>query len=150
MRVHKFSQNRESLGVTLVNDNNIFPLTQFGDGTIKIVRILFEILVAQNRRLMIDEIGAGIHFTRLTKYWSTIIRLCAKYNVQLFATTHSLECQQAFIEALEEPDMQQFQKDARNISLIENKQGDVKSVTYDFEQFEYALNIGFNTRGGKR
>ena len=99
---------------------------------------------------MVDEIGSGIHFTRLKDYWKTIIQLCVKYNVQLFSTTHSLECQQAFIEALEEPDMQIYQKDARNISLIENKQGEVKAVTYDFEQFEYALTIGFNTRGGAR
>ena len=67
---------------------------------------------------MVDEIGSGIHFTRLKDYWKTIIQLCAKYNVQLFATTHSLECQQAFVEALDDVDMQQFQKDARNISLL--------------------------------
>lgn len=148
IRVHKFSQNGESLGVTLIDNNSIFPLTQFGDGTIKIVRILFETLVAQNRRLMIDEIGSGIHFTRLKDYWKIILQLCSKHNVQLFATTHSLECQQAFIEALEDEVMRPFKADARNISLVENKQGEVKAITYDFDQFEYAMNIGFNTRGG--
>ncbi|WP_461138720.1 AAA family ATPase [Spirosoma pomorum] len=149
LRPHKLSPNQEVLGVSLLNSNSILPLPYFGEGTVKYTRFLLEIFLAQDQRLMIDEIGSGIHFTRLKEYWKVIIRLCAKYNVQLFATTHSLECQQAFIEALEEPEMQQYQEDARNISVIENKRGEVKAVTYDFEQFEYALNIGFNTRGGK-
>ena len=150
IRIHKYSNTHEILCITLTDSNSIYPLVRYGDGTVKITRILLEILLAQNKRLMIDEIGSGIHFARLKDYWKTIIQLCAKYQVQLFATTHSLECQQAFVEALEDPEMQQYQKDAKNISLIENKQGEVKAVTYDFDQFDYALNIGFNTRGGAR
>ncbi|MVM38159.1 AAA family ATPase [Spirosoma sp. HMF3257] len=149
IRPHKIG-NSEVLGVILSDNNTLLPLTYFGDGTVKYVRLILEMLINQGRRLMLDEIGSGIHFTRLTSYWKSIIHLCSKYNVQLFATTHSLECQQAFIEALEDTEMQQYQEDARNISLIENKQGEVKAVTYDFGQFEYALNIGFNTRGGAR
>ncbi len=148
LRIHRFYGDRDMVAFSLTNDNNLQPLTRYGDGTVKVVRLLMEIIVNQNRRLMVDEIGAGIHFTRLKDYWKTIIQLCAKYNVQLFSTTHSLECQRAFIEALEDRSMKQFQKDARNITLVENKQGEVKAVTYDFDQFEYALNIGFNTRGG--
>ncbi|WP_020595390.1 AAA family ATPase [Spirosoma panaciterrae] len=148
VRIHKYSNNYEMLCVTLTDSNSIYPLVRFGDGTVKTTRILMEVLLAKNRRLIIDEIGSGIHFTRLIDYWKTIIQLCAKYNVQLFATTHSLECQRAFVDALEDSEMQQYQKDARNITLLENKEGEVQAVTYDFEQFEYALNIGFNTRGG--
>jgi AAA15 family ATPase/GTPase len=150
IRVHKYSNTHEVLCVTLTNSNSIYPIVRYGDGTVKTTRILMELLLAKNRRLMVDEIGSGIHFTRLKDYWKIIVQLCAKYNVQLFATTHSLECQQAFVEALDDVDMQQYQKDARNISLIENKQGEVEAITFDFEQFEYALNIGFNTRGGAR
>lgn len=150
IRPHKISDDQEVIGVTLLNSNAIYPLTYFGDGTVKYVRFLLEMYISRNQRLMVDEMGSGVHFTRLKLYWKTVIQLCINYNVQLFATTHSLECQQAFIEALEDPEMHQYQKDARNISLIENKQGEVKAVTYDFDQFEYALNIGFNTRGGAR
>ncbi|GAB3900687.1 hypothetical protein GCM10028803_24020 [Larkinella knui] len=34
--------------------------------------------------------------------------------------------------------------DARNGSMIEDQEGQVKAVTYDFVQFDYAMNIGFN------
>ncbi len=152
IRVHKFFTEQESLCITLKNDDAIFPISQFGDGTVKLTRLLLELIINQNGRLMVDEIGAGIHYLRLKDYWKIILQLCSKYKVQLFATTHSLECQQAFVEALDYEDtyinMKGLQADARNITLLETKQGDVKSVTYDFAQFENAMNIGFNTRGG--
>ncbi|WP_080057024.1 AAA family ATPase [Spirosoma aerolatum] len=148
IRPHKISPEQEVIGVTLLNSDIILPLTYFGDGTVKYFRFLLEIFISRNRRLMVDEIGSGIHFSRLKLYWKSVLQLCKQFKVQLFATTHSLECQRAFVDALEDPEMQQYQKDARNITLLENKQGEVKAVTYDFEQFEYALNIGFNTRGG--
>jgi AAA15 family ATPase/GTPase len=149
IRIHKFFDKHEVLCFSLSDRNTLMPLTSFGDGTIKITRILFEILINKGGRVMIDEIGNGIHFTKLKQFWKRIISVCSQNRIQLFATTHSLECQQAFIEALQDDYMKQFQADARNISMIEDKGGNVKSVTYNFDQFEYAMNIGFNTRGGK-
>ncbi|MFD2933573.1 AAA family ATPase [Spirosoma flavum] len=148
IRPHKIG-NSEVLGIILSDSNTLYPLTYFGDGTVKYFRLLLEVLITENRRLMVDEIGAGIHFTHQKTYWKNIIQLFSKYNVQLFATTHSLECQQAFVEALSDEDMKQFQSEARNIALLENKQGEVKAFTYDFEQFEFSLSIGVNTRGGQ-
>ena len=72
-----------------------------------------------------------------------------KYDVQLFATTHSLECQKYFVEAFSELEEDDRAK-ARNISMIEVPSGGVKSVTFNYEQLEFALEIGANTRGGER
>lgn len=145
-RPHKIF-NEDILGIVLKNTPEIMPITVFGDGVLKLVRILLGIIDAKGKRLMIDEIETGIHFSRLKEFWKTVITLCKKYDVQLFATTHSLECQKYFVEALAELG-EDFQNDARNISLVENMNGDVKSVTFDFNQFEFAMEIGYNTRGG--
>ncbi|MEA5405761.1 AAA family ATPase [Arcicella sp. DC2W] len=149
IRTQKFFDDTEMLGVVLEDENGIYPITRFGDGTIKLSRILLEILMAKGKRIMIDEIDTGIHFSRLKDFWKMVIKLCKQYDVQLFATTHSLECQRYFVEALSELG-EEYQKDARNISLLENAKGEVQSVTFDFEQFEFALSIGANTRGGQR
>ncbi len=149
IRTQKFFNDTEILGIVLEDENGIYPITRFGDGTIKLTRILLEILMAKGNLLMIDEIENGIHFSRLKDFWKTVITLCKQFDVQLFATTHSLECQRYFVEALSELG-EEYQKDARNISLLENAKGEVKSVTFDFEQFEFALEIGYNTRGGVR
>ena len=142
--------NTESIGIVLLEDDKIYPITRFGDGVVKLARIIIGILSCEeDKRIMIDEIENGIHFSRLKDFWKTVITLCKQFDVQLFATTHSLECQRYFVEALSELG-EEYQKDARNISLLENAKGEVKSVTFDFEQFEFALSIGANTRGGQR
>lgn len=146
IRPHKIGEI-EYLAVGLEDKNGLFPITYFGDGVVKLTRILLEILDAKGKRLMIDEIETGIHFSRLKDFWKTVITLCKKYDVQLFATTHSLECQRYFVEAFTELG-DDFQKEARNISLVEDSEGQVKSVTFDFKQFEFAMEIGYNTRGG--
>ena len=148
IRPHKVGET-EYLAVGLEDKNGLFPITYFGDGVVKLTRILLEILDAKGKRLMIDEIETGIHFSRLKDFWKTVITLCKKYDVQLFATTHSLECQKYFVYALAELE-EEDRKNARNISLLENKEGNVESVTFDYEQFEFALEIGANTRGGER
>lgn len=147
-RPHKIFEE-EVIGFILNNSNEIVPITTFGDGVLKIVRILLALIRTKGNRLMIDEIDTGIHFSRLKDFWKTVITLCKQFDVQLFATTHSLECQRYFVEALSELG-EEYQKDARNISLLENAKGEVQSVTFDFEQFEFALSIGANTRGGQR
>jgi AAA15 family ATPase/GTPase len=146
IRPHKIG-DIEYLAVGLEDKNGLFSITYFGDGVVKLTRILLEIIDAKGKRLMIDEIETGIHFSRLKDFWKTVITLCKKYEVQLFATTHSLECQRYFLEAFTELG-EEYQKEARNISLLENKEGNIESVTYDFEQFGFAMEIGFNTRGG--
>lgn len=149
IRTQKIFDNVDFLGVVLKDGIETYPITRFGDGTVKLTRILLEILMAKGKRLMIDEIETGIHFSRLKDFWKTVITLCKKYDVQLFATTHSLECQKYFVYALAELE-EEDRKNARNISLLENKEGNVESVTFDYEQFEFALEIGANTRGGER
>ena len=148
-RTQKMLNDLDFICVILEDENGIYPLTRFGDGVIKLTRVLLEILMAKGNRLMIDEIETGIHFSRLKDFWKTVILLCKKYDVQLFATTHSLECQRYFVEAFSELEEEDREK-ARNISMIETPQGDVKSITYNFEQFELALKVGANTRGGQR
>ena len=148
-RTQKMLNDLDFICVVLEDENGIYPLTRFGDGVVKLTRVLLEILMAKGERLMIDEIETGIHFSRLKNFWKTVILLCKKYDVQLFATTHSLECQRYFVEAFSELEEEDREK-ARNISLIETPQGNVESVTYNFEQFELALKAGANTRGGQR
>jgi AAA15 family ATPase/GTPase len=122
------------------------PLAMFGDGTIKLFRLLAEIVLNKGERLMVDEIDTGIYFDRFKQFWKAILQTAKEHNVQLFMTTHSEECLKYFKEVLEE-DMPELQKDARSITLVENaKTKMVTAHTYDFEQFEHAFSIGNEVR----
>jgi AAA15 family ATPase/GTPase len=115
----------------------LLPL--FGEGLIKLFRILLELSMCKNTRLMIDEIDTGIHHSRFKKFLRTILLAAKRNNVQLFATTHSKECLQYFKEVLEEEEMKDLQKDTRCIRLVESENNAVKSFTYDFERFQFAV-----------
>lgn len=122
------------------------PLGVFGDGVIKLFRILIEIILHSGNRLMIDEIDAGVHIGRFKDFWRTILKASITHNVQLFATTQNLECLQKFKEVLEEPEMVQYQTQARCFKLAEMPDGSVKSYCATFEEFQATMEAGFDIR----
>ena len=84
---------------------NYVAITQLGDGFNKIFRYIVEIMYVKENgenRIMIDEIDTGIHYSKLKNFWTNVINVCKELNVQLFATTHSKECIEAFVEASKE------------------------------------------------
>ena len=116
--------------------DEVMPLGTFGDGFLKLFRLLISLIVQSNKRLMIDEIDTGIHYSRMKDFWKTLIQASLDNNVQLFATTHSKECLQYYKEAIEELGLEEK---ARVIRLVEHKDKNVKAYTYTFPQFEQSL-----------
>ena len=122
------------------------PLALFGDGLLKLFRLLVEIVLNKGHRLMIDEIDTGIHFSHFKEFWKVILQTAKDNDVQLFMTTHNEECIKYFKEVLDE-DLPDLQNDVRNITLVENtKTKIVTAHTYNFEQFEHAINVGNEIR----
>ena len=140
----------DTLSIGIEGIDEFQPLTSFGEGTQRAVEILIEILKNKNARLFIDEVDTGIHYSRMSGFLKNIITLSHNNDVQLFLTTHSLECQQAFAEVFEDPDMVTHQPKVKQYSLIEQPDGQVVANLHNYEQLQYALEIGFETRGGKR
>ncbi len=116
-------------------DKDLMLLSQYGDGTNKLFRYLLELELCENKRLMIDEIDAGIHYSRMKSFVKNILQIAKNKNVQIFATTHSKELIQCYSDALKELG---FEKDGRIIKIAETKTG-IKTYTSNFEQFENAL-----------
>jgi AAA15 family ATPase/GTPase len=132
--------------VTQGSRNSTLPLALYGDGTVKLFRFLLEILVNKGKRLMIDEVDAGIHYSRFKEFWKVILTAAKENDVQLFMTTHSKECMQYFVEALSEPGMADMQRDARSIALVELPDKSIKSYSYPFEHLEANLALGSEVR----
>ena len=67
------------------------PLSTYGDG-IKKVLVLANAIVAANKGiLLIDEIETSIHKKYYDDIFQFIVKACKAFEVQLFATTHSIE-----------------------------------------------------------
>jgi AAA15 family ATPase/GTPase len=50
--------------------------------------------------LIVDEIENGFYHERLPSIWKGLYESCDKHQVQLFATTHSMECLRALLPTL--------------------------------------------------
>jgi len=133
------------LVVATKNSSSVVPLVNFGDGAIKLFRILMCIIVFRGKRIMIDEIDAGIHYSRFKDFWKTILLAAWDNDVQLFATTHNQECIQYFKDALEEIKAENRSPnlaDGRIIKILKGTNSDeISSLTYTYEKFDHALEM---------
>lgn len=72
------------------------PLSFFGDAMNRIADFILRIVNNKNSLLLVDEIENGIHYENQEEIWKILFNLCEKYNVQLFATSHSYEMIEAY------------------------------------------------------
>jgi AAA15 family ATPase/GTPase len=81
------------------NQNEALPLKSFGEGLNRIFEIALTLVKCENGILLIDEIEIGLHYSVLPEIWKLIFKTAKDLNVQVFATTHSKDCIEAFSEA---------------------------------------------------
>ena len=85
---------------------NKLPIHYFGDALQNIFNYLVSFYSSmggwRNKILLIDEIENGIHYSAHYDFWKNIFKLSKELNVQIFATTHSLEMINAFNEVAKE------------------------------------------------
>ncbi len=124
------------------------PLHQYGEGANKLFRILVQITLQKNEKLLIDEIDAGIHYSHFSEFWKTILKVANKNNVQIFATTHNIECVNHFSDILTEDDFKSYQDKSRILTLRELPDNSIKAYTRMFDEFKYELENDFEIRGG--
>lgn len=121
-------------------------LHQYGEGANKLFRILIQITLQKGKKLLIDEIDAGIHHSHFKEFWKIILKVADENKVQIFVTTHNLECIQYFKEVLEKKES--YQEKSKVIALRKFSDNTIESFTRRFQEFEYELNNEFEIRGG--
>lgn len=72
------------------------PLKSMGDGMTRLLHILVSLVNAKDGILLIDEFENGLHWSIQPKVWEIVFYLADRLNVQVFATTHSRDCVEAF------------------------------------------------------
>ncbi|WP_037285461.1 AAA family ATPase [Saccharibacillus sacchari] len=75
------------------------PVSIYGDGIRRVLTVATAILQARNGILLIDEIETAIHAKSLNIFFEWLVSSCHEFNVQLFATTHSLEAIDGIVSA---------------------------------------------------
>ncbi len=136
-------------GLFIKLNNSVYePLSNFGDATKNIIRYftpIFEKELLTNNQflsiLLIDEIENGIHYTVLSDFWKSVFKLSKELNVQVFATTHSLEMITAFNEVAKE------ECEGAYFEMMRNEQNNIKILKHNSSALEEEIEVGSNFRG---
>ncbi len=132
---NEFEDLKDVFVMSFDGEKKQIPLNFLGDGFKRIFYIILKTISLQGKRIMIDEIEIGIHHSKMKEFWINIFKVCKELDVQLFATTHSEECIEAYVEAAKEVNEQNI----RLIRLQENKDKSIKAICYPFESLEYIV-----------
>ena len=106
----------------------LLPLPVMGHGLTHVARLVLGATEVQNGVLLVDEIENGLHYAALPDVWRAVSKAVERFNVQVFATTHSFECVQAAHTALG--------PDGFRLHRLETSGERTRCVTYDNDAIE--------------
>ncbi len=68
------------------------PVGSYGDGMRRLLALSLALVKTASGFLLIDEIDTGLHWTVMEEMWNLVIDAALASSIQVFATTHSLDC----------------------------------------------------------
>jgi len=98
----------------------IVPVHLFGDGLRKAVVVVGQALRAEGGILLIDEVETALHHKVQEPFFQALRKIAIDLDVQIFATTHSLEAVDAIVKGFtgNEQDLVAYRLDKANDATI--------------------------------
>lgn len=131
-RLASLSQSRWSPGgifVKLQHSDRRVPLGSMGEGIKRLLVLAMNLVQSAGGYLLVDEIDTGLHYSVMVKMWELVVETARRLDIQVFATTHSLDCIQALAGLYErEPDVRE------DISLHRIEKGAKASIRYSADE----------------
>jgi hypothetical protein len=119
----------------------LVPMPFMGEGMRRVLSIVLAIANAPGGVVLIDEIENGLHYSVMKDVWKAIAVAARQMDVQVFATTHSLECVLHAHEAFSEGDVYDLR-----LYRLDRLNGEISVLDYDKQMIETALDTGLEMR----
>ena len=124
------SESSHRIPVIKIKDKDgPIPLKNLGEGIVRLFGIMLALVNAKDGLLLLDEIENGLHYSIMPDVWRVIFRVAHDLNVQVFATTHSWDCIEAFEKAASEA-----QEEEGVIVRLQNKGGQIVATSFEEEE----------------
>ncbi len=127
--------------VRIKNFDEPVPLRSLGEGMNRLFGIALALVNAKDGILLLDEVESGLHYSVQPDVWRLIFETARRLNVQVFATTHSWDCIEAFQSAVQDSD----EEDGFLIRL-ENKNDQIISTLFDKRRLGIATRENIEVR----
>ncbi len=122
---------------------NRVDLTSYGEGLQRVFEIALSFAYSKNGVVVIDEIETAIHYALLIEFTKFIQELADKFNVQVFVTSHSKECIDAFVN-------NNYANNEISAYLLENRDGKISYKFSDGDRLaRLVINRNIDIRGEK-
>jgi AAA15 family ATPase/GTPase len=139
---------RTSLGIendiTMVHADvgyGLVPITLLGSGSKRLTSILLALANSKDGIVLIDELENGFHYSILEKIWLSIVDFVESNGTQVFISTHSQECIQAALNAIENRPRLDFR-----LHRLDRKTDRTEVYTFEREQLKASLDTGWEVR----
>lgn len=133
-------------GVTALHakmkDGKIYPTPMLGDGFMALLSIALMIMSSRKGVVLLDEFDSAIHYSVIHNVWSHIARLARKYECQIFAVTHSIDCIKSAFKGVNGA---KCGNDFQYLRL-ERVNGKNNAVSYSSDELESAINADWEVR----
>lgn len=99
--------SKRTVGGTLVKLKEYstrVTISSLGEGIRRALALALSAVTVGKGVLLIDEIDTGLHYRAQADVWRLLLKVARERDIQIFATTHSWDCVEAFQEALAEDD----------------------------------------------
>ena len=128
------SQERERIAkVRMVEQSEPIPLRSLGEGMNRMFGVALSLVNAKDGMLLIDEVESGLHYSVQRDLWQFVFQAARRLNVQVFATTHSWDCIEAFQRVA-----QDNETDEGVLIRLEQKKGEIVATLFDERKLSIA------------
>lgn len=108
------------------------PLMNQGDGLKRLLSLAIGLTGLEKQVALIDELELGFHYSALTDAWRMLLHIARSGDLQLFVTTHSLDCLRALHAVID-------QKDQDDLRLFRLRDGGRQVVAYSGKELLEAV-----------
>ena len=132
---------QEPLILVGLTDRSYVQLDVVGEGARRVTDLALLLPQAAGGTAVIDEVEAGIYYENLGTIWELISSTSRSNDIQVFATTHSLECVEAAVRAFDGEHAGDFR-----LHRMSRRGDEIVVTTYDHEAAEATLNVDVEFR----
>ena len=117
------------------------PLGSLGGGMGHLLALVLHLFSAKGGFLLVDEIDTGLHYSVMTDMWRLVTETAKRLDIQVFATTHSLDCVRALAQL-----RRKYPEVASEITLHRVEKDSPNTVAFDADELVVAADHQLEVR----
>jgi AAA domain, putative AbiEii toxin, Type IV TA system len=134
------ARNTRTLMVKLEEFPEPVPFKSLGEGVEHLLSISLALIRARNGIILIDEVENGIHYSVQHSLWDMIFKQAKRWNIQVFATTHSWDCVEGFQIA------SSTLRGSASLFRLERRDANIGAVRFEPKEIEIARRESIEVR----